>query len=809
MTEVLNKEFSRRTFVRGGGALIVGFSVLGAALAGKAQPADSPFASNGPYNDFEIDSWLAINADNTATLKTGIIELGQGTLTGLLMIAAEELDLTMAQMRYAQHDTNVTPNQGGTSGSVGTKTGGRQVRAAAAAARNALLDLAVVNLGVAKTSLTVDKGVVTGGGRSVTYGALLGDKFFNVRMPASSNMDRLLPIAIPNNLGVPTGGLPAGAPTTKPVSQYKLVGTRVPRVDIPDKVTGNFTYVHNIRVPGMIHGRVVRPRGAGSYGEGSAAKIVSVDERSIRHIPGARIVRYGDFLGVVAEHEYDAIQAAAQLKVTWSQPATMSDVGNLWKGMRDLDAAGLAPASVLSPLETVNILPITSGDVDRALGSAAIKLSSTYKWAYNGGMLLGPACALAVVTPNGARIFSNTQHAYGARSNVHGVLTRVMGTQAPSLNRIRVTYYEGSSPYGVKATTEDAAMSAAIMSALTGKPVRLQHMRWDEHGWNVVARAYMFDIRAGIDSRGNIVAIEHTDFLIPYHSTQTVQQQVTGMTVFSTSQFTAATTISGMQYGVANRKAIAKTLPQDRYLRTSVMRGPYRIQAGFAAEQMFDELAHAARMDPYLFRLQNVATTATDPEQRWRNVLTNAAALANWQPRVAASNVTKATTASGRGIAFGYDHGTVAAGVADIEVNKKTGKITVKNVYCCVDPGVVINPAGAENNLEGDLVQGISRVLREQVTFNKRHITSLDWVTYPILRFSDSPKVAVKMLSRTDIVDRATGSGSHSGGGGEAAASVVGAAVANAFFDATGVRLREAPMTPARVLATLEAAGVG
>jgi CO/xanthine dehydrogenase Mo-binding subunit len=280
---------------------------------------------------------------------------------------------------------------------------------------------------------------------------------------------------------------------------------------------------------------------------------------------------------------------------------------------------------------------------------------------------------------------------------------------------------------------------------------------------------------------------------------------VTGNAAFTRSPYVAGTTASGLQYGLANRKAVAKVLPLvNNYFRTSYVRSPYRVQATWAAEQMFDELAYVAKMDPFQFRLQNVASIATDPQQRWRNVLTSVARLANWQPKVAASNVTNENIATGRGISFGFDHGTVLAGVADVEVNKKTGKVAVKHVYCCVDPGVAINPAGLQNNLEGDVIQTTSRLLRETVAFDKRRVTSLDWASYPILRFKDAPGVTVEVLSRSDIPD-STGAGSHSGGGGEGAGSATAAAIANAFFDATGVRLRETPMTPARVRAVLKA----
>jgi nicotinate dehydrogenase subunit B len=631
--DTLNREFSRRSFVKGGGALVVGFSLAGAGLGARAaQAAESPYASHGPYDAMAIDSWVTIHADNTATIKFGKVELGQGLATGLLMIAGEELDMSMNQLKYVNHDTNVTPNQGPTVGSQGIQAGGKQLRGAAAAARDALLDMAAKQLGVAKASLSVKDGVVSGSGKSVTYGALIGDKLFNVRMSSKYGV---------SNAGGFTGsgpGIAAGAPMTKPVSEYKLVGTRPPRVDIPDKVTGKYTYVHNIKVPGMLHGRVVRPRGQGAYGDGTAPKILSVDESSIKQIPGARVVRFGDFLGVVAEREYAAIQAAAQLKVKWADPPVLPGVGNLWKQMRDQDSAGKAPARIV----------VNSGNFANAFKSAAHTVTQTYKTHYTGHLPIGPECCVADVTPNGARIFSNTQDAYGTRGQVKDVLDKVMGPNTLPESKIRVTYYEGSSVYG-SAPYRDAAQGAAIMSVLTGKPVRLQFMRWDEHGWDNYGPAVMIDVRAGVDSKGNLIAYEQTDFGIPYYSTPAAQQQVTGTAAFSTSG-RAETTLSGTQYDIANRRVVGKSLPlENNYFKVTFLRAPNAPQAAFASEQAVDELAYMAGMDPVAFRLQNVATTKTDPSQRWKNVLTNVAKDANWQAKVAASNLSSANVVTGRG----------------------------------------------------------------------------------------------------------------------------------------------------------------
>jgi CO/xanthine dehydrogenase Mo-binding subunit len=469
--------------------------------------------------------------------------------------------------------------------------------------------------------------------------------------------------------------------------------------------------------------------------------------------------------------------------------------------MRDDDSAGKAPARIA----------VSKGNFDAAFSGAAQKLQQSYRYHYTGHLPIGPSCCVADVTPNGARIFTNTQDAYGIRQNVKDVLDRVMPNPLP-LNRIRLTYVEGSSVYG-SAPYRDNNQAAAIMSALTGKPVRVQFMRWDEHGWDNYGPAQMTDIRAGIDAKGNITAFEFTALGIPYWTTPPAQQQVgagtgtNGGAAFATTG-PLDTTISGSQYNIPTWRVIGKSLPlQDTYFKVSFLRAPNAPQSTFAAEQAVDELAYMAKMDPVAFRLQNVATPATDSAQRWRNVLTNVAKDANWQPKVAASNLSSANVVTGRGISFGFYSNTMTCCVADIEVNKKTGKIVVKTLHTTGDPGLIAYPEGSENNEEGAAVQGVSRAIVEEVTFTDKQVTSLDWVTYPMLRFKDSPVVHIHGLSRTDVPDPA-GPGSRTTGSGEPALSPVAAAIANAFFDATGARIREAPMSPARVRAVLKAAGV-
>jgi nicotinate dehydrogenase subunit B len=729
------KEFSRKTFLKGGGALIVGFSVAGAGFAGKAQ------AASGPPDATQIDSWLVVHPDNTLTVYAGKQDMGQGTWTGFQQIVAEELDVSVSSVETPRFETggpHPSPNLGRTAGSNGMFQGGPPLRQAAAAARQVLLGLASAQLGVPATSLSVTNGVVSGGGKSVKYGDLLGGKFFNTQSSAAAPV--------------------------KPVGSYKVVTTRVPRFDIPDIVSGNYTYVHNIRVPGMVHGRVVRPRGQSLYAATSASTVtappwgtsqtpLSVDETSIRHIPNVQIVRQGNFIGVVAPFEYDAIQAAAQLKVQWAEADTLPGDGNLYGAMR---------AAATKRTVTLNV-----GDVDAALASAAKVVSATYEWPFQMHGPIGPQCCVADVTSVSATVFGHSQDGYGT-----GLL--VAQTLNMPASSVRMIVVQGSSTYGHDAGEDDAPIAAAIMSQSVSKPVRVQLMRWDNQGWDNYGPAAVTDVRAGLDANGKIVAYDYAEFGAspPTYST-------------------------GDQYtpNLGSRRLTSVTTTQ--FLRTGPLRGPGHVQAGWGSEQMMDELAHAANMDPLTFRQNHT----TDPY--WRGVLDGVAKLANWKPKVAASNLSSKTVVSGRGIALSTEShvGSLVydAVVADIEVNKKTGKIAVKHLYGVQDSGLAVNPALIENQLEGMLVQGTSRTLLEEISFTKQRVTSFDWVNYPTLRFKDAPKVTTAVIQRLDDIYR---------GAGESMVVPAVSAIANAFFDATGVRIRRAPLTPAVVRAALKAAGV-
>jgi nicotinate dehydrogenase subunit B len=734
--------FSRRDLLKGG-ALVIGFSLAG-TLPEAASAARGDAA--GPPDPNAIDSWVAVHADSTATVYLGKGEFGQGNTTGLLQIAGEELDLDMSQLQWVQLDTNVTPEQGATVSSSSIHRGGPQVRAAAAEARQALLALASNRLGVQSGSLTVSKGVVSIDGhpaRSVKYGDLLGDKPFKIKF---------------------TGTAPQ-----KPISRYKLVGTRVPRVDIPDKAAGRYQHMQHVRLPGMLHGRVVRPPGQRAYGAG--AKPERIDENSIKNIP-ARIVRKGDFVGVVAEREWDAVKAARVLKVTWQETAALPGNADLFERMR--------------ATKTTDTVIADWGDAAKGFVQAAHIASATYRCPYQSHAPFGPNCALADVGPNQALVISSTQDVYGSRD----MLAEVLGLP---VEKVRVQYVEGSGTFG-RSCYEDAAQAAAVMSQAVGKPVRVQFMRSDELGWDDYGPAHLADVRAGIDANGNLVAYEYHGWQHGWVVNETThelalrtppKERTTGAGSIPVNRMS-----TGSMYTVSNRRVVSHAVPMVGYLKGAPLRSPLDLSFSFASEQTIDELATAAKMDPLEFRRRNIG------DARWLGVLNAAADAAKWQPRLAAAALSKDEVVRGRGIGLGTHHVSYGAAVADIEVNTRTGNIVATRLFGALDAGLIVNPALVENQIIGQMIQATSRTLKEEVTFDKTGVTSLDWVSYPVLRFAEHPHVTPVVVQRLD---------EPSTGAGEEVMGATAAAIANAFFDATGVRLRQYPMTPERVKAALAA----
>jgi CO/xanthine dehydrogenase Mo-binding subunit len=734
------KPVLRRDFLKTGGALVVGFNLsyaLGAQERGNIA---------GPPDPKQVDTWLAIHADNTATVYIGFAELGQGNSTALLQIAAEELDLEMSQIKTVRLDTNVTPNQGGTYSSASIQRGGPQLRTASAEARQALLGMASKKLGAPVERLVVAGGVVTvkdNPAQSVPYGALIGGQLFNVSF---------------------TGTAPV-----KAASEYKVVGNRVRRNEVPDKVAGKYVYMQHVRVPGMLHGRVVRPRGQRAYGAG--AKVLQVDEASIRAIPGARVVRRGDFLGVVAENEWDAVRAARLLKVLWDSAPTLPGNAGLFEQMR----TG----------KTTDRVVKEAGNLDAAFSSAPHVASQICHGPYQAHAPFGPNCALADVKADSALVMCSTQDVYGTRNS----LSRLLGL---AMEKVRVQYYEGSGTYG-HSCYDDVAQAASLMSQLAGKPVRLQFMRWDEHGWDNYGPAHVGQVRAAADANGKIVAYEYHGWQHGWVGVET-SAQLTGVPI---AEFPAGAVMGlsalncGGMYAIPNIRLTSHMVPAKDYLKGGWLRSPLDLSFSFASEQALDQLAYMAGLDPYEFRRRNITDT------RWLGVLDAAAQAANWTSRRAGANRSEAKVVTGRGIGVGTHLTSYGGAVAEIEVNKETGQVRAKHLYGAIDAGQVVNPAFVENQISGQLVQTASRMFKEEIQFSTTNVTSVDWNSYPILRFEESPEVTAVVVQH--IEERSTGAGE------EVMAAAAGA-IANAFFDATGVRMTEYPFTPARVVAALKRA---
>ena len=737
---------ARRELLKGGGALVVGFSLGEPVLAQAAGAVAARGAAAGPPDAKRVDTWLAINADNTATLFIGFVELGQGTSTALPQVAAEELDLDLDQVSTVQVDTNVTPNQGGTYSSASIFRGSPQVRAAAAEARQALLQMASARLGAPVGQLTVTRGVVRApSGRTVAYGQLLGGKLFD------------LPV---------TGTAPVKRP-----ADYRIVGAPAPRKDIPGKVRGGFTYIQHQRLPGMLHGRVVRPRGQRAYGAG--AKVASIDEASISGIPGARVVRRGDFVAVVAEREWDAVKAARVLKVVWEPSRTLPEQSALFDRMR--------------AEKTEDTVVLQRGDAAAALAAGAQVVAMTCHAPYQAHAPFAPNCALADVSGGQALVICSSQDVYGARR----ALAPLLGLPEA---RIRVQFSDGSGTYG-HSCYDDVAQAAALASQLAGKPVRMQFMRWDEHGWDTYGPAHLGEVRVAAGADGKITGYQyegwqHNWSLVDVSAQLALGTPATEWPTFPSQQ--VSTGVCGGMYAIPNIRLVNHHVPGAGYLRGAWLRSPLDLSFAFTSEQAVDELAFRLGLDPYEFRRRNIA------DDRWLGVLDAAAKAAGWTaPRKAAASPSGANLVTGRGIGLGTHLQSWGGAVADIEVDKQAGRVRVKHLYGAIDAGLVVNPGNVEAQITGQLVQTASRMLFEEVTFTPEGVTSLDWSSYPVIRFEDCPEVTPVVVQRLN---------EKSLGAGEEVMAAAAAAIANAFFDATGVRMHEFPLTPARVRAALERA---
>jgi CO/xanthine dehydrogenase Mo-binding subunit len=717
----------RATFLQGGaGLLLVGFSDLkGSPVLAQTSSGAQEANPLGVKGNPDVDAWLAVDRDGEVTVLFGKVELGTGVETAMGQLVADELSVAFDRVHIAAADTALTPNQGYTAGSQTLSSGATPVRAACAVAREELVDLAATHFGVPREQLAVHDGevfVAADPTRRVGYGPLLDGHRFERTIPAH--------------------------PLLRPPSSYRIVGTPVARVDLPTKVTGRYRYAQNVRLPGMLHGRVALPPRRG-------ATLRHVDDTALRGLPGVRVVHRDNFVGVVAKDEWTAIQAATMLHTQWDGGLALPTPAEL-------------PEAVVAIAGKPRVL-VQTGNTDATLTNAKRARQARYVWPFQTHGSIGPSCAVADVRSGAATIWSGTQGVYPLRGAIAELL-------ALPPEHVRVRYVEASGCYGHNGA-DDVAAAAALLSQAVGAPVRLQYMRADEQAWDPKGPAMVVDLRGALDEHGAVAAWEYRVYS-PTHNGR--PDGVAGNTLpgLLLGKTPVVTYIGGDRNAPNNYTFPAQTVTivdqPTALVRQSAMRGLGGPGNTFANESFIDELAHLAGADPLEFRLRHLS----EP----RAVAVLEALRPDWKP--------------GRGVAFCHYENTqaIVAAIADVDVDRKTGVVRVNQFWIAHDCGLVVNPDGLRNQIEGNAVQATSRALKESVNFAKGAVTSVDWLTYPILRFSEVPQVTIRVIDRPD---------EHILGAGEATSTVIAPAIANAIFARTGARLRRVPFTPEAVRTAL------
>lgn len=766
---------SRRDFLKTAGVMMVGFS-----LAGKAANAQSPLSPTGMADPTLVDNWVAIGADESITILTGKAELGQGFRTIQMQLAAEELSVAFHRVNLIMCISGVTPVQGGTFGSLSTiqQFSNSGLRQAVITARDALMQLASEQLDATVDQLSVTDGVVwlkSDPTQRISYGNLIYGKRFNLSVN---------PNAVPKD------------PTT-----WKVLGTSVPRVDIPAKATGEFMYVQKVRVPGMLHGKVVRPQTVGAHYQGH-------DASALATMPGnPKVVVVNDFVGVVADTEWHAIQGVAALNVNWSAGDTLPNQATLY--------------SYETQQPTADSFSVNSGDVDQTMGQAAKVLQAQYLHPYQMHGSIGTSCAVADVRGGtGAnasiKIWSATQGVY----TLQGALSTLLGIPVPN---IQVIFVDGSGCYGQNGA-DMVSFDAALLSQAVGAPVRVQYSRRDEMtGGENYGPSMVMNAKAGLDANGTIISWDYENFY--FSKGGGASQAVPGNNIpgalagfpvtplvpttaptFPTTFNNGNNPVCNYVTGVVNGKTFGTgTVASQRVLNhvvfspfyTGPLRSPNRIQNTYANEGFMDEIAAYLKQDPVQYRLRHIA----DP--RLIHAVNVATQAANWDTRPSPKPGNARTgVVTGRGFAcvlYAGNNGYCAM-IAEVSVDQDAGAVTVTKLTTSLDTGPVCNPDGLRNQMEGGALQGVSRALHEEVKWNNRAgiVTSSDWISYPVYQFGDPvPVIETLLIDRRDVSPT---------GAGETTITLVAAALGNAIYDATGVRMRQLPFTPANFLAA-KAAG--
>ena len=725
---------NRRALLGNGAAFFVAFSMHDATAQQRVTPDLRPGKT---LKLDEVDAFLALLTDGSVTIYCGKVDLGTGLRVAIPQMVAEELDIPLSSITLIEGDTALTPDQGPTAGSSGIMRGGVQIRQAAATARETLLGLAAQHWGVSKDSLICREGHIINKSNAarLIYASLLDGKQIGIKV------DEKAPLKNPKD--------------------YSVVGKPLPRPDIAAKVCGQHPYMHDIKIKDMVHARVIRPQSIG-------AKLTHVDEQSISFLPDIQIVRIQDFLAVVSSSEWSAIRAMRHLKTVWEQKPSLTGHGGVKEWMRQTETSG---REVLAQ----------KGQSSDTLGQSKSVASATYYWPLQSHASMGPSCGIADVKSESATIWSASQ----ATHRLRGVCARILGLPP---EKVRVIYRDGSGCYGTNGH-DDVCADAAIISKAIGRPVRVQWSREDELGWDPKGPPQLLSMRGTLDRAGQIDAWE-TEMWLPKATASLPNIPLLGPEAAGIPQQ------QGISTGLISQNAhppyahnhleVKVNWLKESPLRPSNIRAPGKIANSFAVESFVDELAAQNQIDPLSVRLNGLK----DP--RGLAVCRKVAELMKWETRPSPAKQGNI----GRG--FSYVHyklnETYVAMGMEVEIDRKSSTIKVKKVYCAHDCGLMINPDATRQQVEGNILQTLSRTLFEETQFDHYKVTSTDWSSYPLLTFPDVPELVIALIDQPHLPPL---------GAGEAACAAVPAALANAIFDACGARLREVPFTQERLKTAL------
>ena len=773
---VFGAKLSRRQFVKTGGALVVGFSLVGPEIL-KAD-SQKPAGMKNTLDPTLPNSWIEIHPDNTVLIRTGKSDFGQGsTFTAYRQIVAEELSVPFeAITTVVAGDTDRTPDGSGAFDFLGHGT--PNIRKAAAYTHQALLELASERLGVPKDKLLVKDGIVSGGGKSISYGDLVKNQQLKLTIPVKGELTSIFGLTIEGN------------PPMKPVSEYSVIGKSFKNSITSSKVAAKETWATDVRLPGMLHARVVHPKTLGST-------LVSAGALDKTKFPNSQVIVKGNMVGVVAPTEWEAIQAAEQVTAAtkWTEWKGLPGNAKLYQHLREEADWTTAP---------VENSKANKGDVSPVLSSAHKKLSATYQLSYMKHAPIGPTMAVADVKADG------TVHIYTHNQNPQALRGEIAMMLRTTADHVIVHSYPGPGHYGrSNGGNAGAEDEAVLLSQSVGKPVRVQWMRADDMQWSTQAAAAFSDVQIAMDEKGKMAAYQIDHYMPAMQDDRPIGAVLAGLPTMSAPQVHSdgvTSTVNGIEdpwvyapvpnvteRGHGTFQVGQKASPLAVGLRDHSMRTPGQFQQNYPRELAISEAAALAGVDALQFRIDHAT------EERAIGVLKAVRDASGWDTRPSPrSDAVSTGTAPvrGRGVSLMLRSGTYWACACQIAITPSTGAIVVEKYTIAVDPGIVVNPMQLKRNVEGGAVMGISHALFEEVTFDEGGITTEDWNSYPIPTMADIPEIKVVLLNNPKV-------GSY-GGGSEAANALAAPAIAAALHDATGKIMRRLPMKPAYVQAVLK-----